>query len=67
MTRTLSVTDTICGECYTSYDTVEEAAECERLDIDDLESDREDEEFWGEHWGLMSETEYNEMAEDARR
>lgn len=32
MTRTLSISATICGECYTSYDTVEEAYECEYLD-----------------------------------
>jgi uncharacterized Zn finger protein (UPF0148 family) len=49
MTRNLTIGDTTCGECGQWYETVEEAAECEYLDILDAgEAARaaERDEYW---------------------
>lgn len=49
MTRNLSLDDTTCGECGQWYETVDEAAECEYLDILDAgEAARAEErdEYW---------------------
>lgn len=55
MTRTLSVSDTICPICKTFYDTVEEAIECERDDELEDEATREDEEFWTEYYAIQEQ------------
>lgn len=39
MTRTLSITETMCSVCLTNYDTVEEAVECEILDMAEEEAE----------------------------
>lgn len=44
MTRNLTIGDTTCGECGQWYETIDEAAECEYLDILDAgEAARADE------------------------
>lgn len=49
MTRNLTIGDTTCGECGQWYETIDEAAECEYLDIlDQGEAARQAErdEYW---------------------
>lgn len=46
MTRTLSVESTICGVCENHYDTVEEAIECEILDMAEEEAALREQEHW---------------------
>jgi hypothetical protein len=56
MTRTLTISDLICGECGAYYETPEEAYECETDDIAELRAELEADQT-DDEWEALTEAE----------